>query len=421
VAVGLAVVQAGLGAGFASHGSAGTAAATLGLSVFPGYPAVAADGTHGFDAVWADRKITTAHWSATTQRWSPAVALPGSVPGQWEPQIAATPSGAGVILWTQGPSTSPQDVEASYRPAASSTWPTPVKLFSADVNAGVSERPQVGIDRRGDAVAAWATSRGLFVAEHPATAGSSWSTPVRVPHAGLQAFAVGADGVAVAVWETLRGGVSSAATGRIYASVKPPGRTSWLPARDLGPAGTYRLQGDGWIFAPQPRVAVNAHGTVFVVWQWPHNNTFYPRTVTLRAVGDWRISRSVALPLAGRDPVIAADDHGDATVLWNAAHEIEDADLSPSGHVRSLRGLGPGGDARLVSDPAGALAAVWGVAAVRPAGRGWCPRVHFTAAEDDWAVAISPTGLGQLVWEHSPPDGHGDVILARTLTPCSTR
>jgi hypothetical protein len=418
VALGLVVVVlVGLGAGFGSRGS-GTSSATLGSSVFPGYPAVAADGTQGFDAVWADRKITTAHWSAATRRWTPAVGLPGSLPGQWEPQVAGSPSGAAAILWTQGRSSSPQDVEASYRPAGTSGWPSPVRLFSASLNSGVSESPQVGMDSRGDAFAAWATSHGLYVAEHPAGA-RSWSTPVRLPHAGLQAFAVSPDGTAVAVWEKLRGGVSSAASGRIYATVKPPGRASWLPARDLGPAGSYQLQGDAWIFEPQPRVAINGHGTVFVVWQWPHDNTFYPRVAILRAYDDWRAPRSVALPSAGRDPVIAADDHGDATVLWTAAHGIEDADLSPNEHVVALRGLGPGGDARLVSDQRGDLAGVWTAAAVRPAARQWCPQIHLKAAEDDWAVAMSPKGVGQVVWEHSPGGDRGDVILAQTLTPCS--
>src|ERR1700759_3930274 len=155
VAVGWIVALIGLGAAGASGGSAGASSATLGSSVFPGSPAVAADGTNGFDVVWADRQITTAHWSAATHRWTPAVRLPGSVPGQWEPQVAAASSGAAAILWTQGPSSSPQDVEATYRPAGSSAWPNPVKLFSASGNAGVSEIPQVGMDHRGDAFAAW--------------------------------------------------------------------------------------------------------------------------------------------------------------------------------------------------------------------------------------------------------------------------
>jgi len=347
------------------------------------------------------------------------VGLHGSVPGQWEPQIAASSSGAAVILWTQGRSSSPQDVEASYRRAGATEWPTPVTLFSTRLDSGVSEIPQVGMDGRGDAFAAWVTSHGLYVAEHPATAGS-WSAPVNVPRAGLQAFAVSSDGAAVAVWEELRGGISSAATGHVYAAVKPPGRASWLPKVNLGLAGNYRLQGDGWIFEPQPRVAINAHGTAFIVWQWPHDDTFYPRVAILRASQDWRSPQSMALPSAGRDPVIAADDRGNATVLWSAEHGIEDADLSPNGQLVALRDRGPGADPRLVADGRGDLAAIWSAAAVRPAGRRWCPQVHLNAAEDDWAVAISPDGLGQAIWEHSRGGDHGDAILARTLRLCSS-
>lgn len=420
VVVVLVLVLVGLGAGFASHRSGSVPSSTLGASVFPGYPAVAADGTQGFDAVWADRKITTAHWSAATRRWTTAVALPGSLPGQWEPQVAASASGAAAIVWTQGPSSQPQEVKASYRPAGASAWPTPVTVFATSLGNGVSEIPQVGMDSRGDAFAAWATSHVVYVSEHPATA-SAWSTPVMVPHAGLQAFAVSADGALVAVWETLRGGLSSPAVGRVYAMIKPPGRASWQPPLDLGAAGDYTLQGDAWIFQPQPRVAINGHGTVFVVWQWPHKNTFYPRVATLRAFDDWRTTRSVSLPSAGRDPVIAADDHGDATVLWNAAHGIEDADLSPNGRLLASRNLGSGGDARLVSDARGDLAGVWTDAAVRPTGHRWCPGIRLKAAEDDWAVAIDPNGVGQVVWEHSPGGDRGNVILARTLSACPGR
>ena len=52
--------------------------------------------------------------------------LPGSVPGQWEPQVAASASGAAAILWAQGRSSSAQDVEAADRRAGASGWPGPV-------------------------------------------------------------------------------------------------------------------------------------------------------------------------------------------------------------------------------------------------------------------------------------------------------
>ena len=418
VAVGLGVV----GAGFASRRSQSVRASTLGATQFPGYPSVAADGSLGFDAVWADRAIVTAHWSASTGVWTRAVELPGWIPGQWEPQVAGSPSGAAAIVWTQGSFNAPQDVEASYRPAGINTWPPPVRIFSTSSHS-VSEIPQVGMDDHGDAFAAWATSRALYVAEHPAHA-SSWSTHIAVAHAGLKAFAVSPDGAAVAVWErSLSGGPSTATKDLLYVSVKPPGQTSWSRPLDLGRSGYYPLQGDAWIFQPQPRVAINAHGTVFVVWQWPRKSDFYPRVAILTAADDWRKPTSVALPEPGTDPVIAGDDRGASTVLWNVSNGregIEQADLSPGGRVLATRALGPGGDARLVSDGNGDLAGVWSNAAVRPAEQAkWCPKIKLNAAEDDWAVAIAPDGVGQVLWEHWPGGQHGNVILARTMRPCT--
>lgn len=405
-----------LGAAFASRRSARNLSSMLGASRFPGYPSVAAEGSRGFDAVWADRAIMTARWSASTRKWSQAVALPGSVPGQWEPQVAGSPSGAGAIVWTQGLSSSPQEVQASYRPAGTNTWPRPVRIFSTSLENGVSEIAHVGMDTRGDAFAAWATSRGLYVAEHAAGA-TLWSAPVVIAHAGLEAFAVSPGGAAVAVWEHwLSGGISSASQDRVYVSVKP-GQASWLRPLDLGPSGYYRLQGDGWIFLPHPQVAINARGTVFVVWQWPHRNRFYPRVAILTPTGHWRAPRTVELPTPGVNPVIAADDRGFATVLWEA-NGIEEADLSPNGRVLTTRALGPGGDVRLASSGKGDLAAVWRAAALRPAGQHWCPRIHLNAAEDDWSVAIAPNGVGQVVWEHWPGGNRGNVMLARTLRPC---
>jgi hypothetical protein len=205
---------------------------------------------------------------------------------------------------------------------------------------------------------------------------------------------------------------------RLYLRVKPAEKTSWLRRFRLGTDGAESGQDDAAIFQYGPRVAVNVHSTLFVTWQWPHKGHYYARVSILTAHGDWHKPRSVVLPGIAGDPVIAGDDTGNATVLWEGAKAIEEADLSPSARVLSTRSLGGGGDPRLVSDSHGDIAGVWGAAGVRPAGRTWCPRARLRAAGEDWAVAMTPSGVAQVLWDHWPGGRRSDVILARTLTPC---
>ena len=60
--------------------------------------------------------------------------------------------------------------ESDLPPAGTRSWPTPVTLFATGLGNCVSEIPQVGMDSRGDAFAAWATSHAVYVAEHAAAA-----------------------------------------------------------------------------------------------------------------------------------------------------------------------------------------------------------------------------------------------------------
>lgn len=405
--------------------------ATLGLSNFPGYPMVAADGTRGFDAVWAGHgAIMASHWSARTRRWASTVALPGEVPGQWEPQVAGAPSGAAAIVWTQG--SGPDEVEATYRSSAEVPWPSPEVIFSAG-SGDVSYIAPVGMDSHGDAFVGWITSQGAVDVSEHAAASASWSAPVTVAtgaRPGSLGLAVGATGTAAAVWEHhLSGGVMSTSHDLLYVSVKPSGRTAWLAPVGLGRAGAYPGQGNADIHQPQPYVAVGAAGTVFAVWQWPHRNaklehevgaSFYPRVGILTAATDWRKPRFVALSLPALDPTIAADGRGFATVLWETpTYTVEAATVSSHARVLATRSLGPGARPQIASDGRGDLAGVWGAASVKPAGRRWCPPMKLNASDGEWSVAIAPNGLAAAVWEHWPGGTRSDVTLVRLLPPCA--
>jgi hypothetical protein len=264
----------------------------------------------------------------------------------------------------------------------------------------------------------------LNVSEHAAGA-ASWTPPVTLADAGLEAFAVSPNGAAAAVWERyLGGGFSTPSRDRLYLSVKPPGQTRWRSPIYLGRSGYQPLQGDGYIFLPQPQVAINAAATVFVAWQWPHKHQFYPRVALVTAASNWRLTTSVVMPRPGTNPVIAGDDQGSATLLWDGPRfSLLEAALTPSGHVLWTHALAPQGDSHpvLAADGRGDVVGEWGRAALRPAHRrAWCPSITTPAAEDDWGAAISPTGLGMVVWEHirSPVRSAGDAIQARTLTAC---
>ena len=397
-----------LGVGFASSRPTRVVSSTLGSSQFPGFPAVAADGSLGFDAVWTDRAIRTAHWSAATRKWGKATTLSRANPGQSAAQIVASPSGAAAAVWISGPTSgTPQAIDASYRASASSAWQGPVTLVFSRTSGFYN--PQLGMDSHGDAFAAWRTdSRSIVISEHLAGS-TSWSPPATVvtdTHLSSLALAVSPDGTLAVVWEHyLSGGVLPPSGGTkdvLYLRVKPAGQGSWLRRFRLGTDGAESGQDDAWIFLYGPRVAVNAHSTLFVTWQWPHKGEYHARVSILTARGEWRKPQSVVLPGTAGDPVIAGDDTGHATVLWEGAKTIEEADLSPSARVLSTRSLGSGGDPRLVSDSTGDIAGVWGVTGVRPPGRTWCPRIRLRAAEDDWAVAIAPDGVAQVLWEHWP-------------------
>jgi hypothetical protein len=392
-------------------------------------PEVAADGSSGFDAVWADdTAVMTAHWSAATQLWSAPTPLSKTVPGQTIPEVAGSASGAAAAIWSVQTSVGPDPIQASYRSADGGAWQPAVTFFSS--RAESVSIPDVGIDARGDAFAAWDTDRGVHLAEYPA-GGSAWSRPVIVRRAGLgvQGFAVSPEGTLVLSWEHhLSGGNSPNSPSRdlLYIKVRPAGSATWLSTQSLGQANLYGLQGDGppGTYLPGPRMAINDAGSVFVTWQCLHRGNFYTRAAILSAARRWR-PRIVRLPGPGLNPSIAGDNQGVATVLWDAVADhpesayVREAEVSARGRVLAVRKLGPGAESVIAADGAGDVVAAWSGygAALRPAGQRWCPRLKLGATREV-AVAIAPSGAAQLVWHYGSNNSTNTAMMATTLTPC---
>ncbi len=278
----------------------------------------------------------------------------------------------------------------------------------------------------------WQVGNGAIdVAEHPASA-DSWLAPTTVvknPRAGLLGFAVGPSGTVALAWTRyLGGGIQGPGRSQLYVSVRPTGQATWRSARHLGAAGTEMLQNDGPPpFLPGHQVAVDTRGSVFVVWQWPHRGTFYPRVGLLTATGHGYRSRTVSLPRSGRDPVIATDEQGSATVLWEGPQDIGsylwEADISPQARVLGVHRMGHGSDAMIAMDDRGDLVASWSGpdrVAVRPAGRRWCPRISLQGEGDSEPprVAIASNGVAQIIWQQGSDTKTDTELYARTVTRC---
>ena len=410
----------------------------MGSAAVPAYPEVAADGSAGFDAVWADRRVMTAHWSAQTRTWTRATALSGRVSLQTAPaELAASPSGAAAAVWTVGSPGEAQAIAARYRARANGAWQPRATLFSSRTQSVYS--PQVGVDGHGIAYAVWRVVGGAIdLAEHPAGA-RSWSrrvTLVTDPKAGSDGFrggpvlAVSPAGTLAIAWEhTLAEGPEAPSRGLLYVKVRPAGSASWLPTLNLGAEGEVAGAGEGpgGPYTLGPRIALNRRSTVFVVWQWPHRGAFYPRAAVLARAGGWRKPRLVSLRRPGINPVIAADGRGSATVLWESSNaqgvstQIEQADLSPKLRVVRVGSLRGGGVPPVIAaNGRGDLVATWGdpsAAALRPARRGWCRPVALGASTEA-QVAIAPDGVAQVIWHRGSDRRPVTPILARTLTRC---
>jgi hypothetical protein len=234
--------------------------------------------------------------------------------------------------------------------------------------------------------------------------------------------ATGVDRVRALQRVLYRCGVQGPSRNRLYIKAKPANSRSWLQTVNLGAEGAPTLQGNASTFIPSPSIAINARGSVFVAWQWPHHGTFYPRAAVLTPAGHWRTPRLTFLPHPGITPVIAADNRG-ATVLWQTyspstpgSVALEQAGLSPRARPLATRRLGVGGIPVIAANRTGDLVADWGssTVAMRPAGHRWCPKLslgHSTEAQ----VAIAPNGVAQVIWDHA-----SQTIEARTLTVCRT-
>ncbi len=174
---------------------------------------------------------------------------------------------------------------------ASPTWVSDVvNLSQSGANA---DRPQVAFDRHGNAVAVWtrvSSGAGYTIQAATRPAGGAWSQPVNLSdgsRVGLDPqLVVGPEGDAVVVWaHNDRRGSS------VIQSAARSADGSWSDARDISADSG---------FAVEPRLAMDASGQVFAVW----NRGGTPQAAVRASGGAWRAP--VDLAAGSADSVVVA-------------------------------------------------------------------------------------------------------------------
>jgi hypothetical protein len=321
-------------------------------------------------------------------------------------------------VWTEPAGATTEGVASEYRVRAAAR-PAGGGWQPAETLSRMGLNPEVTVDARGDAIAAWEGRSGVEAAIRPV--GGGWLAPqtVGTPRGAEPQepqVASDASGDAVVVAPEARGQMSTG----IQAAVRRAG-AMFSPAQAISQHPEDALD---------PRIAMNAHGDAIVAWDVQGPTGCILRAAFRSAGGAWGAPRTVPGGhefCRGRHTV-AIDERGDAIVAWVATQRstmlVKAAGRGANGRWSAQAVIGrasaaaepPGGvqvgmDARgdaiaVWIDPARALGgrrAMW--ARIRPVGRPWGPRklVGDVSYESSLSFAMDAHGDATVVWE----DNHG--------------
>lgn len=324
------------------------------------------DGTDTF--IWANRYAIDEGWGSAELIQTDEITR-----ARW-PSVAADPAGNAIAVWIQRDIETREDVVWSNRYVPGQGWGS-AELIDPIVAPLADNATEVGMDADGNAIAVWArpTFAGNVIWANRYTRGSGWGTaelikPDEATAAGVKRLAVSPSGSAFVAW------VQPEDTRQDVWSVRFSGSSWGTPERidnyDAGDTkepdiGVDRMgvafavwsqsdeafdniwanrytTGSGWgtpelieeanpdptedANAARPRIAINADGNAFVVWQqeWENwlsiwSNRYDPDTGWFSAELIEQITR------AGKSPKIAADENRHAHALWlHSTEELTD-------------------------------------------------------------------------------------------------
>ncbi|MEO7197225.1 MAG: PKD domain-containing protein [Solirubrobacterales bacterium] len=359
-----------------------------GVGVMAASPQVAVDAADNTTVVWGsggspNRTVRSAFRPAGGP-WEASFTRIPALQDCFAPELAVNPAGAAVVVADCGTGTA--SMYAAYRPAGGS-WSGAVAI----PGSGSGDRPSVGLDDAGNAIAVWGSGMTVQSAYRPAA--GPWVGGGQVSPAGNVAVdpqvAMSPTGGAVAIWRhrlermagdpvvtvesTTRVGAGAwaasptvltrpAPTSTIPVSLEEPQvrvnraaqrfavwtndpsagpntlASGWGSGGDFGTWGGYFSIGsasDGVRNVEVPQVAFDDQGSSVAVWRGYDVGTFTFRTqaaATSALNGAWSSPVTLANIETGlSEPQVAVDPAGDATILWRNLDATMSAVSRPAG------------------------------------------------------------------------------------------
>jgi hypothetical protein len=266
------------------------------------FPQVAIDAHGDATAVWPAYNGTNTIVQAATRpaggTWPAPVDLSATDENAVNPQVAVDPHGNATAVWehssTINPDTAVHLVQAAARPAGGS-WGAPVSLSTT---GGVN--PQVAVNAQGDATAVWDHYAGVNEAnaQHDVQtavrpAGGAWHKPAALSGVGTELsypqVAVNARGDAIAAWD--QGGKSPYFYHTAQAAVRPADAAWHTPVALAAASVGYEA----------PVAAIDTQGNATAVWHLNDGDFTTLQAAGYDAAGP--LLRGVSIPSSGRTGV----------------------------------------------------------------------------------------------------------------------
>lgn len=365
---------------------------------------IALDGAGDAFAVWTRSGTAQAAQRPAGGTWSAAADVSGNCLDARGVELAVSPAGRAVVVWecTKGGSSI---VQAATR-AAGRNWSEAHDLSLPGHDAHV---PQVAFDRAGNALAVWARSNGTDVIVQAALqrATGTWLAPEDVSGPGLDVdrpdVGLDARGNGFAVWQG-----SNGANSVIQSATRTSGG-SWSASQTLSSGG----------YADRPQIGVGSAGDAVAVWSLRTAN-LRVEAAARPAGGSWAQPQTLSGPGADAlQPQVAVNPGGEAVAAWvsfdGRTYVVQSASRSRSVAWSAVQDISPRspdlGAPRIALDVAGDALAVWRglrsaherIQAVRRPARGaWSPPALLSPAALDAdlpAVALDPAGNGAAIWQ----------------------